>query len=1198
MTITRHLVCRRNQPVMKWRTGCLLLLLWTLIAPAVSLAGGGSVDGSGNIELNFHFRFVPTAADIATVQEQLRRSSEMLCDTTEGGVRISKVRLSAGGASEPAGDFWYYPEGAHSRSGNNGAPVHNDANRIFLTYDAIRADIVAHELGHLVLGLGDQYDEQRRFGGPCGIGRSFEIGAMDERNHTLMQQASYQQCQDSVGNFTGRGCLDATDCPVGETCPLSPLMSELSVASNFDLKRGDSVLPVNTCPSPQSGDTLEIRGALSAAEPVVAFDGTDFTTAAATAGGARMVEFVDDLGVFSIVGEGSSLPLTIFAEHTGPQAWTFHVGVDAGRLVGGVDGDLSIIDQIDLTFDASGELDTVDGVDITDPSYTDPTVSITGLTTGASDGTLSVEFETTGNGRLRELSGAVRSPLRGTMVTVGGFQQLGICGEVEACEKRWDTTTQRWEASAVTVGYLRRNETPLSDWEQLVRNFDAWYPVSLTLPAALPVAASPGCGSARNIDFDVQISGADQIMLIVDRSSSMSADRSNFGDVRTRLDWAKAGARAFADLQAGSGVEVGLTTFQSFPVSELDLRPIEPDASATSSDHGLTAFKNRVDAQVAGGGTAIGDTLELARQELNAESASNPTLQQAIFLLTDGEQTTGTLDPQDVATALRADGIQIFAVPLGSLTDSEFLSRMADETGGAMLESASGLELPTLYAELYARFRGEAPVLPRTPSAVRGQGPVIQAVGVTGSDPGPSGPLPESETFIIPVETDADRLNLILSTRNDVAGTWNPAFRLEGPAGEVITHRSGGVIGDDFYRIVRVANPTAGDWRVTLSAQSAADQLSYLLGHVEDPRPDCYAGVSPRTVVDGSRPLEITAAASLGAPLGKGVVYTATVRRPSGSTVVVPMTLVESQQGASGLFNGFLGRGLYEVVVECRATAAARYAPGERATPEEILALPRPEPFVRQARTSFFVDSGDLPPSDGDCDDDGIPDSIEGQLDSDGDGLPDACDEDSDADEVPDNKEGDGAPLEDVDGDGIVNMRDPDANNNGIIDGLDPDPYTVVRPGGGFDDRRFGYSFHIGSAHPLGDFDERADANIYVQADLSYRLLDHVDLVGRIGLAQFTEDVSADFDNPYWLHSSANLLRLFPTSTGLSWYVQGGLGWYVPENGSNELGFNLGFGARLPLQAPFALEIGTDYHNIQTDESTEFFTVQLGVLFR
>ncbi|MFQ6101034.1 MAG: right-handed parallel beta-helix repeat-containing protein [Anaerolineae bacterium] len=77
--------------------------------------------------------------------------------------------------------------------------------------------------------------------------------------------------------------------------------------------------------------------------------------------------------------------------------------------------------------------------------------------------------------------------------------------------------------------------------------------------------------------------------------------------------------------------------------------------------------------------------------------------------------------------------------------------------------------------------------------------------------------------------------------------------------------------------------------------------------------------------------------------------------------------------------------------------------------------------------------------SDGDWDDDGIPDEEEGTGDTDGDGTPDYQDSDSDGDGIPDEDEYDwcGNPPCDSDGDGTPDYQDSDSDNDGIPDSIE-----------------------------------------------------------------------------------------------------------------------------------------------------------------
>jgi len=161
-----------------------------------------------------------------------------------------------------------------------------------------------------------------------------------------------------------------------------------------------------------------------------------------------------------------------------------------------------------------------------------------------------------------------------------------------------------------------------------------------------------------------------------------------------------------------------------------------------------------------------------------------------------------------------------------------------------------------------------------------------------------------------------------------------------------------------------------------------------------------------------------------------------------------------------------------------------------------------------------------------------------------------------------------------------------------------------VRPARG---RSLSYSFHVGSAHPLGDLDSLSDANIHVDIDWTYRVGDlttgkHLNVRAFLGLNQFTAEPVVTFPHPRFLNLSLNAqLVTAASATGLRGYIEAGPGIYWPKTGSSRAGFNVGLGGQIPVGAatgPFALEFGLDLHQVQTKPVTRFSTVQLGVLFR
>jgi hypothetical protein len=238
---------------------------------------------------------------------------------------------------------------------------------------------------------------------------------------------------------------------------------------------------------------------------------------------------------------------------------------------------------------------------------------------------------------------------------------------------------------------------------------------------------------------------------------------------------------------------------------------------------------------------------------------------------------------------------------------------------------------------------------------------------------------------------------------------------------------------------------------------------------------------------------------------------------------------------------------------------------------------------------------GVLVPLDGknDTDNDGVPDPEEPQGDHDHDGRPGWLDPDSDNDNVPDGQEAPG----DCDKDGLDNIVDTDSDNDGIPDGRDRESCGAKPPdssAGG----RFSPSFHIGSAHPLGRFDDASDANVYFAIDGTYRLNDRINLVALLGLAQFTEETATGADNQRITHLSLNAQALFPTPTPVELYLQAGPGFYDRKVGGSDPGINVGFGARYSVSPSLSLQWGADLHRIIGGADERFFTVHFGVLWR
>jgi Ca-activated chloride channel homolog len=191
------------------------------------------------------------------------------------------------------------------------------------------------------------------------------------------------------------------------------------------------------------------------------------------------------------------------------------------------------------------------------------------------------------------------------------------------------------------------------------------------------------------------------IMLVTDHSRSMLAE-----DVDpTRLAAAKRAAHTFLN-QLPPGVRVGVTTFSD-----------TPDGTQTPTrDRALV--RRMIDEQIANGGTATGDALQVALDTLQREPRGTDGRRPpaAIVLLSDGTTTIGR-DPVGVAQAARQLKIPIYTVALGTRDatvpnpgigppllsvppDPATLRRIADASGGRAYSAEDDQQLSSIYKTL------------------------------------------------------------------------------------------------------------------------------------------------------------------------------------------------------------------------------------------------------------------------------------------------------------------------------------------------------------------------------------------------------------------------------------------------------------------------------------------------------------------
>lgn len=639
---------------------------------------------------------------------------------------------------------------------------------------------------------------------------------------------------------------------------------------------------------------------------------------------------------------------------------------------------------------------------------------------------------------MSELSVAANhDPLRGNALACPAVPApAAMCTDNAYCMRAFNTGTNRYELTQQSD--MHAND---SDWVTLAVNYPFVVPPAVTLanPTGLPTeAAAASC--FRVVNYTEDVVGSDQVLLLLDRSGSMSwssnpadgevcgngVDDDGDGAVdeatcgNARITFVTAAANAYLDLQRDRNVDVGIMTFNETPTLD--------QAIATLNAGNIATYKGIVAGLAPGGNTGIGDALDASTAEFTRVATLGRS--RTAYLMTDGFNTSG-VDPVAAAERLRDIGVRVHVIPAGSDVSEVQLGGVAATTGGDLLPAATLNDVTAIYAELAGRHRGAAMALPRLnfELSLRGGG------GVEGHE-NPQGKVPPRQrTFPIFVEKNAKTLVAFVSGRNQRMSDWAVGISLIGPNGEYFGPGSPQLTVNPFYLFINVPNPAPGTWKLVAVATGPALQKATALAFIDNPEPDFFVSARPAIVQGagrvriGANPLYVTRLEA------KGVSISGTIEGPAGFTALVTMS-----RNASGAWSADAGpfptNGFYRITLALDVDATATLAAGESifagpATPPVSIT-----PFKRFASAGFVVVNGKGYPCESgnprDCDGDGIrdPECAKYGPDIDKDGRPNGRDSDADGDGIPDAIEG-----------------TRDRNRNGIPDMCEPSkPRTAVPP--------------------------------------------------------------------------------------------------------------------------------------------------------
>lgn len=207
------------------------------------------------------------------------------------------------------------------------------------------------------------------------------------------------------------------------------------------------------------------------------------------------------------------------------------------------------------------------------------------------------------------------------------------------------------------------------------------------------------------------VSAGYDLMLAVDTSRSMEAlDFSVDGQPVNRLAVVKGVVGRFIEQRRGDRIGLVLFGDQAFLQA-----PLTTDGVA------VAAMLDNAVPNMAGKSTAIGDAVGLGVKKLR----ERPEGSRVLILLTDGENTSGSLPPREAALLARRFDTRLYTIGVGSdgevpfpengrlkmvemPLDEDLLREMADVTGGAYFRATDSRALEEIYREIDALEKSEA----------------------------------------------------------------------------------------------------------------------------------------------------------------------------------------------------------------------------------------------------------------------------------------------------------------------------------------------------------------------------------------------------------------------------------------------------------------------------------------------------------
>ncbi|MEO1370708.1 MAG: hypothetical protein AAFX50_26290, partial [Acidobacteriota bacterium] len=164
----------------------------------LSLQAGEMRAGSPvEVDIDVHVMAPPIGDELDILEQNLKEAALMICDVTDGRVKVTHFRLDSSDYSSDKADAFVWPAGTPLKALVTGAPSPFGYGRKARFNINERPGVIGHELGHLLLGLKDQYNHDHQSVG-CGRAYSLDIRHETPQVNTIMRKYD-SVCLDPMG---------------------------------------------------------------------------------------------------------------------------------------------------------------------------------------------------------------------------------------------------------------------------------------------------------------------------------------------------------------------------------------------------------------------------------------------------------------------------------------------------------------------------------------------------------------------------------------------------------------------------------------------------------------------------------------------------------------------------------------------------------------------------------------------------------------------------------------------------------------------------------------------------------------------------------------------------------------------------------------------------------------------------------------